>query len=57
MSELWGKILLACVIGAIAGGAMGAVCASYGLPLWIGGALAGVVTPLVFFFLRGRANT
>lgn len=56
MSGVWGKILIACVIGALASAVMGLISGMYGLPAWMGGALAGVTAPLAFFLLRGRAR-
>lgn len=56
MNSLGAKILLACVIGVIAGAITGYISGSYGFPGWVNGAIAGLAAPIVFFVLRSRAD-
>jgi len=54
MKNVWVIVLVAIVVGAIVGAVMGYFSASYGFPIWIAGAVAGIATPLAFFLMRGK---
>lgn len=48
------KVLIAVVIGAIVGAGVGYLAGLMDFPAWVGGAAAGIVTPIIFMITRGK---